>query len=226
MDMHASAKAAWYAFIKQDEGEVAFMYLDTKGLVTTGIGNLIDPVGEALPLPFQFRAGNARNAVPGQLATRIEIDAEWKFLKNHPNRATFIRGGHRAIEPYTSLELSASNRQRLFEDKSNSNERQLRHVFADFDRWPADAQLGLMAMAWGLGPRFPVRWPKFFHACRSQDFDGAAAESRISTWRIERNNASLRLFGNAARVVRNPGFFEPTTLYFPRLLVDAVSVRA
>ena len=42
--MHPSATAALPGFLKQYEGKVNFMYLDKKGLVTMGIGHLIDPI--------------------------------------------------------------------------------------------------------------------------------------------------------------------------------------
>jgi len=202
------------------------MYLDTKGLVTVGIGNLIDPVSLARPLPFQFKAVNKIKATAGRPATRAEIEAEWNFIKNHKDRAQFISRGHRLCAPETDLELSEANRLQLFESKSAANERQLRGFFTDFDFWPADAQLGLTAMAWGLGAGFPARWPTFSAACRRKDFDAAAGDSRIKTWRAERNDASLRLFGNAARVLANPDFYEVTTLYYPRVLLDAITVTA
>lgn len=224
--MHASAQAAWYRFIRRHEGEVAFMYLDTKGLVTTGVGNLIDPVTLATPLPFVFKGQNRVNAPGGRPATRAEIEAEWRSIKNHPRRNQLITGGHRLCEPETDLELDDAARRQLFDDKTAANERQLRGFFNDFDWWPADAQLALMAMGWGLGAAFPRRWPRFSAACARQDFDAAAAESHISSWRKERNEASLRLFGNAARVLGNPDFYDTTTLYYPRILLDAVTITA
>jgi GH24 family phage-related lysozyme (muramidase) len=224
--MHAAAQAAWYDFIRRHEGEVAFMYLDTKGLVTTGIGNLIDPMSLATPLPFQLKAVNKLKAPAGRAATRLEIETEWKFIKNHPQRQKLITGGHRLCEPETDLELSDANRAQLFSRKSTSNERQLRGAFPDYDWWPADAQLGLMAMAWGLGAGFPARWPKFSAACKRKDFDAAAADSHISTWRKERNDASTRLFTNAARVLANPDHYTVTTFYYPRILLDAVTITA
>jgi hypothetical protein len=224
--MHAAAQSAWYRFIRRHEGEVAFMYLDTKGLVTVGIGNLIDPVGLAMGLPFQFKAVNRANAPAGRAATRAEIDAEWRALKHHQDRQQLITGGHRLCDAVTNLELGEANRMQLFEDKTAANERQLRAAFNDFDWWPADAQLGLMAMAWGLGAGFPARWPRFSAACQRKDFDAAAADSKISTWRSERNDASLRLFTNAARVVANPDSYGVTNLYYPRVLLDAVTITA
>lgn len=222
--MHPAAVSAWYPFIKKHEGEIAFMYLDAKGLVTTGIGNLIDPMSMATSLPFQFRANNRHRTPAGQMATREDIETEWKYLKNHPNRASFIRQGARAIESSTSLELSPTNCQNLFWTKSKSNERKLLEHFSEFHNWPADAQLGLMAMAWGLGPAFPPKWPKFSKACKAQDFDAAAANSNISTWRRERNEASVRLFENAARVVRNPGVYLRSVFYYPDMLFDVMEM--
>jgi hypothetical protein len=81
-----------------------------------------------------------------------------------------------------------------------------------------------MAMAWGLGPYFPPSWPKFTKACRALDFDAAAEESEISTWRESRNIASRRLFGNAARVVKNPQVYDRSLFYYPTMLLDEIQV--
>jgi GH24 family phage-related lysozyme (muramidase) len=222
--MHASAEAAWYEFIKKHEGEVAFMYLDTKGLVTVGIGNLIDPMSLAVGLPFQFKADNRAQVAAGKAASRAEIEAEWKALKNHPKKEQFITGGHRLCASETDLELSGAGRQQLFRSKSTANEQQLKGFFPDFDLWPADAQLGLMAMGWGLGAGFPAKWPKFSAACKKRDFDAAAADCNISTWRAERNAASRRFFGNAAHVLESPALYSVSELYYPNALTDAVAI--
>lgn len=63
--MHASARSAWQGFITKHEGNIGHMYLDTKGLVTIGIGNLIDPLSLATPLPFQFKIANRAGAPAG-----------------------------------------------------------------------------------------------------------------------------------------------------------------
>ena len=46
--MHQSVIDAWFHHSAAYEGRVATMYLDILGLVTTGQGNLIDTVAEAL----------------------------------------------------------------------------------------------------------------------------------------------------------------------------------
>jgi hypothetical protein len=39
-----------------------------------------------------------------------------------------------------------------------------------FDRWPADAQLGLLSMASAMGARGPVEFSHFRAACQNSDF--------------------------------------------------------
>jgi hypothetical protein len=223
--MHASARQAWQGFITKHEGNIGHMYLDTKGLVTIGIGNLIDPLSLATPLPFQFKIGNRAGAVAGRIATTQEIEAEWRSLKNHPLKIALARRGARSCDPLTNLELTMLERQFLFDRVTNKQEMQLTAYFPDFGKWPGDAQLGVMAMAWGLGMYFPPRFPRFTAACRKQDFDAAAKECTISNWRPERNAASVRFFTNAARVVANPKAYRVEETYYPQVLLDTINVE-
>ena len=71
--MHPAILAAWQTFNTPIEGMVPFMYLDTKGLVTIGMGNLIDPISVAVTLPFKKR-GKTGPANAGKPATRAEIE--------------------------------------------------------------------------------------------------------------------------------------------------------
>ena len=50
--MHPSVKSVFPSFSTKLEGRVPWMYCDVLGLVTIGIGNLIDPEEAALHLPF------------------------------------------------------------------------------------------------------------------------------------------------------------------------------
>src|SRR5207244_2818316 len=63
-----SIRDGFLAFSRPLEGRVPWMYLDIKGLVKTGVGNLIDPVGLALKLPFVHKAD-------GSPASEVEIRA-------------------------------------------------------------------------------------------------------------------------------------------------------
>jgi hypothetical protein len=216
--LHPSVNAAFRAFNEPFEGVVPWMYLDIKGLVTVGVGNLIDPVELAVPLPFRFRAQ------PAVLATPAQIAAEWSRIKNNPALA---KAGYRACQALTELGLDEAGIDSLVAARLASNEASLKKYgpFEEFDAWPADAQLGLLSMAWALGPGGPPAFPRFAAACRVQDFAGAATDCAISERGnpgvAPRNAANRTLFGNAA-VVRSGGAaagYDPSRLYYPKILV-------
>lgn len=222
--MQTGAAVAWYAFTKGYEGEIPYMYLDTKGLVTVGIGNLVDPVATARVLPFQFKVNNKLGQKCGQLATHVQIEAEWNRLKYNPQRALLMQRGHKSCAHQTNLELNPVNLAMLFQAKTSSNETYLRGVYPTFVKWPADAQLAVMSMAWALGPAFHKNWPRFHAACARGDFDAAANNCSIRHSR--RNAAHDALFRNAACVVRNPGIYQANKLYYPTMVFDAIEIRA
>jgi hypothetical protein len=221
--MHAAAHAAWYRFISQFERNVPHIYLDDRKLVSVGIGKLIDPLAEALSLPFCFKLGNALGVAPGTPASRERIEAEWALLKYNPVRELLSVRGPASCAQLTQLELGASVRRESFERTSIEDEAQLAAYFPEFPRWPADAQLALMAMARGAGKHFPRTWQKLSAACRKQDFIAVAHECRISSWRPERNEVSVLLFHNAARVLANPSAYDPARLYYPDALLERLT---
>jgi hypothetical protein len=61
------------------------------------------------------------------------------------------------------LELSDDAIDSLIIDRLTKNESFLKRQpwFQDFDTWPADAQLGLLSMAWAMGPAAPGNFPSF-----------------------------------------------------------------
>src|ERR1035438_435384 len=93
--MYSVIQSSFPAFSTTFEGRITYMYLDILGLVTVGVGNLIDPVEAALALPFQFKNN------PGSAATQDQIAQEWQTLKNDTSLAT---KGYKACEPITRSE--------------------------------------------------------------------------------------------------------------------------
>ena len=149
------------------------MYLDIKSLVTIGVGNLIDPVSEAKVLPFQFKSD------PERMATEAEIESEWKAVKTN---TALAKKGYKAAAKVTDLELSDEAIGRLIQKRLLANEKLIRKQapFAKWDAWPADAQLGLLSMAWAMGASAFAGFPKFSDSCRVMDFTAAAAQCKIS----------------------------------------------
>ena len=134
----------------------------------------------------------------------------------------------------TTLKLAQIDVDALDFARVDSDERTLkaRSPFASFDLWCADAQLGLLSMAWAMGPEF--LFPHFRSAAASQDWMVAAGKPGNATddfltpnpyrgqaWMRDVSNPGLRkrnlankvLFQNAARVLEEN--LDLNTLYYP-----------
>src|SRR5437899_5269211 len=97
--MKSSVSDIFPTFNQKFEGRLNFMYLDIRRLVTTGIGNLIDPLTpEVINLTWRPKAE------PDRSASEDEIRAEWDFVKSDPDGRSQRGGG--TFRDVTSLELS------------------------------------------------------------------------------------------------------------------------
>jgi hypothetical protein len=219
--MRSSVASRFRAFNEPIEGVVNFMYLDVKGLVTIGVGNLIDPMSVALALPFRLKS---KPGAVGRLATRAEIEAEWKLIKG---RTDLARLGHRACGPLTTLELDDTAINEIIRTRLIQNESFLKRQkpFLKFEEWPADAQMALLSMAWAMGPGFYMGWVNFHPACERMDFDQAAANCKINESGnpgvAHRSRANVHLFRNAAAVLAGEAkrVYRREELYYPRVLL-------
>ena len=192
--MHASVADAWYAFNAQFEGALNFMYLDVKGLVTTGVGNLIDPISSALGLPWKNPDGSR--------ASQAAIRTAWESVKS--KQGWRLRGGV-IYGSLTTIRLDWPDVEALVRSKLRNIELDIVARFPAFDAWPADAQMAILSMAWAMGPFF--NFPRFADAARRQDFATCADECAISTVGnpgvAPRNRANARLFRHAANAVES-----------------------
>jgi hypothetical protein len=198
--MHQSVIMALPDFLKQFEGKVNFMYLDVKGLVTIGIGNLIDPINMALKYEFSPKGGSG-------VASSGEVTAEWQTVKA---RKDLINAGSSAFNNITRLQLSDRGIKSMVLDGAAAIENYIktnasaRTFYGNFDNWPADAQLGFMGVAWGGIPLPQFGWHKFPDACKDEDWDAASVECKInSPLAAGRNEAHQLMFMNAAAIKSN-----------------------
>jgi GH24 family phage-related lysozyme (muramidase) len=221
--MYSSVRDAFYDFNHPFEGVVLWMYLDIKGLVTIGLGNLIDPVERALNPELQFEYVDQ----PGSQANQEDIIDAWNTVKAQTNLKS---KGYKAFEKLTNLRITEDSVRSLVDTQLLAHLRLLKKTFSNFDNWPADAQLGLLSMAWALGAGFASKWPKFRAACQNEDWDTAAQECLISEVGNPgvrpRNNANQTLFSNAASVQELGDSFgyQPEVLYYPTVLLPEVVV--
>jgi hypothetical protein len=201
--MFPSVLDAFWSFTQPYEGNVPFMYVDVLGLVTTGVGNLIDPLPLALGLPWLHRGTNAP-------ASATDIANEWHAVKD---------GKIAAFHGPRPLQLDPGAVRDLVRGKMLQNEVYLAARWANWANWPADAQLAAHSCAWAAGPAW--RAPKLdaavsqvsvagFLTCAGAPGDASHDVTlRGEAWLNDTGNPGLRprnlanklLFQNASRVV-------------------------
>jgi hypothetical protein len=208
---------AWHGFSEPLEGRVHSMYLDILGLVTCGVGNLIDRPDIAAQLPW-------RHEKTGALATRAEVVAAWRDLKARPELAKLH---WRYAAGLNDLRLTDEAIDDLVAGKLREFAIYLaaKH-FRDFASWPADAQLGTLSMAWACGPGFPVKFKNFARCAEAQNWGDANACCKIreigNPGVVPRNRANERCFLNAA-VVSEHGL-EPEVLHWPAVVMPPIVI--
>lgn len=189
--IHPCVRAAFYDFSARFESVIPWMYLDIKGFVTTGVGNLIDRIESAERLPWTHSGG-----IP---ATRDEIREEWHIVKSHTE---FAHLGAGAAKASCVLRLSPPAIRALVDAKLTE---MVTHLAGRFDlaSWPADAQLAVCSMAWAMGPGF--KFPRFEIAVSHRNFMAAAGECAINATGnpgvVPRNKANRAHFERAANVI-------------------------
>lgn len=168
--MHKSVRDAYHAFSMPLEGRVRSMYCDVKGLITTGVGNLIDPMAAALQLPWKHEG-------TGVLATAHEVASAWSALKEQKDKYAKLHWKYAAS--LNDLRLSDEDIDALVSRKLDENEAYLRRTFKEWDSFPADAQLGILSMAWACGPGFTKTFAHFTAAALAQNWEGCVASCKI-----------------------------------------------
>jgi GH24 family phage-related lysozyme (muramidase) len=174
------------------EGRVHWPYLDVKGLVTVGVGNLIDPLSLALRLPWVTTAGYP--------ATKEQIESDWRALKAQP---ALSKQHYRYASAITRIRLTDEAIDDLVKMQLEKNAADVAQNLPSFESAPADVQLAVMSMAWAAGSRFWAKFPKFTAAFKAGDWLGCAAECRLreegNPGVVPRNKFNRALFYSAAK---------------------------
>ena len=196
--MRSSVRAIFPTFSRHFEGATSYPYLDVEGYVTTAIGCLIDPVGLALPLPWQ---------IGGRPATEPEVLAGWQAVKGAPGElqgdelAAWLE--HHAAGYYaqlSQLRLTDAAVDALLVERLASFEQTLIRRFGSevWEAAPASAQLAALSMCWADGAGGVVTgFPRFCAAFAMGAWATCAAESHLEDSHnpglVARNAANLAL---------------------------------
>lgn len=197
----------WHHFSEPLEGRVPHMYIDVLGNITAGVGNLADPIGLALMMPWML---------DGKPASADQVRRDWTALKAQPQLAKLH---YKYAAKVTKVRLTDDGIDDMVAKKLAQNELYLRQTyFPDWDNWPADAQLGVCSMAWAVGPGFPTKFANFTRAAKAQRWLEAMAACKIreegNPGIVPRNKANRLCFANAETVHR--GGLDPEQLHWPK----------
>jgi GH24 family phage-related lysozyme (muramidase) len=169
------------------EGDVHHLYLDNNGLVTVGVGNLVQSAADAIRLPFVDKT-------TGAPATPAQISHAFEAIKHQP-----VGFAARAYAASTNIRLSDDSVRTLAQHRLEHEFLPgLRRLFPNFDSFPAPAQRAFVDMAYNLGIEGLGRFHQLRTAVEAGDWRAAAGECHRRTCRAERNDWVRQLFLDAA----------------------------
>ena len=145
------------------EGTVPWMYLDTKGFITVGVGELLANADKAETLAFVDP--------DGEPSTQDAILEEFNRVSGlAPAKvAAFYRSPDSPVLPHAAIDTLLMNHLNFFDV-------QLAARFANYASFPDPAKLGLLDMIYNLGQvGLFQHFPHFMAAVDKQDWLGAAA---------------------------------------------------
>lgn len=192
------------------EGCTRSPYLDVKGLLTVGIGCLIDPPETALTLPWE---------IDGQPAPVAEVLAQLRALKAQQGLARYAWNTP-AVLGATTMRLTDAGVMDLATTRLLAGEPLMRKAFPAWDSWPADAQLYACSMGWAIGFGWPAIFGNCAHLLQQTPAGFLLAAEGPSDIRTDGNpgivprNAQNRLCLSNAQLVQDRGL-DPSTLYWP-----------
>lgn len=209
--MRAAVLSNWVKFNAPDEGVEPFMYTDDEGLVTTAMGNLVDSSQSASATPWAPALLYPWINADGSPSDASTIQAAWTAVKTAYPGVTSVN-----CAPLTTIRLTQAGIQQVVSAELTSDETVLRNYFPSWDSFSADAQMGILSMAWAMGPGFPAGFPQFTAAANASQW---ATAGSLSDFKDPGGGVAGRIaadklcFANAQSVVDHG--LNPDTLYWP-----------
>lgn len=184
----AAEKQTLIEKLKLYEGNIPHMYLDTEGLVTVGIGNLLRTVQDAQKLSF-LTAG-------GQKASKEEISTEYNAIKKLPKGQLAAN-----YKRFAKLHLDNNAILSLVKHHIDTFYKSLSAGYPGFTTFPSEVKLALLDMGFNLGVNgLKTKFPNMNKAIAKKDWQTAAKEShRKHPVSEARNNYVKELLEKAAQ---------------------------
>ena len=197
--MHQSARDQIVDHLAWFEGSVPHMYLDSIGLVTTGIGNLLDPYSQ-----FGNRVRFTHS--DGRLATEAEVRAEFALVKSKTvpggNAPQAAYHSYKAFEPITKLRVTPADLSLAVQQALRAHEAAATSYFGrDFDTLPADVQVVLLQMSYAGG--LYSRRIQLVPLLKRRDFVAARAYTYLTN--AKQGKAGYKTYNAAFRMMMMNG---------------------
>ncbi len=170
--MNGKTKAALREYLIRWEAFSDWVYLDTVGVPTIGIGLALQGEGDASWF--------------GQEG----IDA-WKTVRESPTGMYFTWYQHRSPWRADSAKLEA-----LFMYRLQATENALQKQFPGWATWPQSAQIAIFDLAWNVGANITPHWPRLTAALKEQDWEEAALQCSVTHGVVARNIARVALLNS------------------------------
>jgi GH24 family phage-related lysozyme (muramidase) len=165
--------ATYLPKLKEFEGVFSYMYEDTTGNVTVGVGNMLPNAAAAQKLAFVRRPDpTAKPPVLAGPATADEIKADFDNVNKQPagKLATYYK-------QFTKLDLPDNAIDALLTARVSSFTTTLLATFTDFNMYPDEVCAAVFDMAFNLGiGKLTSQFPSFCTAVKAKDWATAAAQ--------------------------------------------------
>ncbi len=170
--------SAFVPDIMHFEGVVPWLYRDTLGYATVGVGNLVRDALDAASLPFAVDGGRAASAQ--------EIGQE--FLRVIAMSRGLPAAHYRKDAP-PRVELAPGTSEKLCLDRLRGEFLPgILRLLPGFDSFPAGPQSAIVDIAFNCGVHGLAGFSHMLAACKAGDWKAAGAACHRSTSRPDRND--------------------------------------
>ena len=157
-------------------GSIPYMYVDSEGKVTVGVGHNLTAHKDHKQLPFKVRrferhpvkGGDrgvpiTKNKRLGRAATQQEIQNDYDFLIKHKGLGKYnVKYG--TLRKYTTLELEPTAIDSLFKTDLNSAISKVKRLLPAFAKFPAACRAALVDIQFNTGKL--AKFPELLKAVR------------------------------------------------------------
>ena len=187
--MRQAAISIFEAKTRALEGVIPWPYLDTRGIVTIGIGHAVESRAEWLSLPFDL------DPIQSPATSEVYLVLVWSRLHSLSFGPDLAAGWYASK---STLRLTDQAISALFQSDVSKLETYARGIFVYYDDYGCDAQMGIISMLYSVGPGGIHGFPLCCSAIRTRSWATAAAQCHMQGCSDARNALTRSCFLAAA----------------------------